>query len=154
MLMSVSVAVSPAVLRWAVERSGREPGAFEKRFPYWQQWVDAAKSPTIHQLEELASFAHLPFGAFFLEHPPEPELPIPDYRIGTQGDRSTPSQDLLEVIETSQLRQDWLREYAVAHDLGEAKVTRLSSDSIRRRIRCDHHRRPAFQRREPRAHDP
>ena len=121
--MSVSVAINPAMLHWAVERSGRAPRDFEKHFPQWGRWVEQAKQPTIRQVEQIAEFSHVPFGTLFLDEPLEPELPIADFRRDDASDRSAPSQDLLEVIETSQLRQDWYREYALANDVGEARVT-------------------------------
>ena len=83
--MSAQVAVAPSVLLWAQERSRREAGAYEKKFPAWQEWVVETKTPTIRQVEEIARYSHLPFGIFFLEEPPKVELPIPDYRLGRSG---------------------------------------------------------------------
>ncbi|WP_206447838.1 ImmA/IrrE family metallo-endopeptidase [Agrococcus sp. KRD186] len=119
--MATTVEVAPAVLAWAQERSRRDPGAYASKFGSWESWLAGEKKPTIKQLEELAKYAHVPFGVFFLDKPPVVELPIPDYRLGVTGDRATPSQDLLAVIELSQQRQGWFRDYALEHGLGDAR---------------------------------
>ncbi len=121
--MSARVAVAPSVLRWAQERSKRDDGAYERKFPAWQYWVAGQKEPTIKQVADIASYSHLPFGIFFLDQPPEIELPIPDYRLGREGDEAAPSQDLLDVIDLSVQRQAWFRDHAVKLGLGAASVT-------------------------------
>lgn len=124
--MSAQVAVAPSVLLWAQERSRREAGAYEKKFPAWQEWVVETKTPTIRQVEEIARYSHLPFGIFFLEEPPKVELPIPDYRLGRSGDQATPGQDLLDVIDLSIQRQAWFQDYALKLGLSNAEVARAT----------------------------
>lgn len=120
--MSARVAVAPSLLLWAQERSRREEEALQRKFPAWSDWLKQAKDPTIKQLEELARYTHLPFGVFFLEGPPEVELPIPDYRLGSLGDEEAPSQELLDVIELSVARQAWFTDYALKLGLGDAQI--------------------------------
>ena len=115
--MSVRVPVAPAVLEWAQERSGHSADEVEHRFGRWHEWVTGDTSPTVNQVEELASFTHLPFGFFFLEEPPKIELPIPDYRLGAHGRRLDPSPELLDSVYASQQRQDWFRDYALRNGL-------------------------------------
>jgi Zn-dependent peptidase ImmA (M78 family) len=121
------VPVEPEVLHWAADRSGRDEADFERAFPGWHAWVDGAKAPTIKQLEEVARYAHVPFGVFFLTEPPAVDLPIPDYRLGEHGKLDTPSQELLDVIQASQIRQGWYRDYALANEIGSAAVTRIDA---------------------------
>lgn len=131
--MVTTVEVAPAVLAWAQERSSRSPDAYASKFAAWEAWLAGEKKPTIKQLEELAKYAHVPFGVFFLDEPPAVELPIPDYRLGVTGDRATPSQDLLAVIGLSQQRQDWFRDYAREHGLGPAQVAGATEqDEVRK----------------------
>lgn len=131
--MATTVEVAPAVLAWAQERSRRDPDAYASRFGAWESWLAGEKNPTIKQLEELARYAHVPFGVFFLDEPPVVRLPIPDYRLGVTGDRATPSQDLLAVIELNQQRQDWFRDYALEHGLGQARIAGASEqDEVHR----------------------
>jgi Zn-dependent peptidase ImmA (M78 family) len=124
--MSARVAVAPSVLRWAQERSKRDDGAYESKFPAWPYWVAGQKEPTIKQVADIASYSHLPFGIFFLDQPPEIELPIPDYRLGREGDEAAPSQDLLDVIDLSVQRQAWFWDHAIKLGLGPASVTRAT----------------------------
>lgn len=124
--MNARVAIAPSVLRWAQERSGRENDAYEKRFASWSEWATGEKAPTIKQVEEIAKYSHLPFGVFFLDTPPQVELPIPDYRLGVTGDRSAPSQELLDVIDMSLQRQAWFQDYALKIGLGSADIVRAS----------------------------
>lgn len=124
--MTTRVTVAPSVLLWAQERSRREDEAYERKFSAWQKWIAGQKSPTIKQVEELAKYSHLPFGIFFLEEPPKVELPIPDYRLSSSVGDVTPSQDLLDVIDLSALRQAWFKDYAAKIGLEDAAVTRAT----------------------------
>ena len=107
------VAVSGAVFRWALERSGRT-AVLERKF----RKLRAVKGTgeiyaTVRQLEELAKATSTPLGYLFLSRPPEERLPIPHFR--TLGDVSPrrPSPDLLETVQTMERRQAWMREYLI-----------------------------------------
>jgi len=106
------VAVSESVLRWALERSGKA-AALERKFSKLFEWLEGISQPTLRQLEDLAKATATPFGYFFLAEPPEDRLPIPHFR--TLGDESTrrPSPDLLETVQTAELRQAWMREHLI-----------------------------------------
>ena len=120
--MSVRVPVAPSVLEWALERSGQSTTEFEKKYPKWQDWVSGACQPTIKQVQDIASCAHVPFGTMFLHEPPRVELPIPDFRMGPKGQPLRPSQELLECIYVSQQRQAWFRDYAANHGLDRVSI--------------------------------
>lgn len=106
------VAVSESVLRWALERSGKA-AELKQRFAKLSEWLEGISQPTLRQLEDLAKATATPFGYFFLAEPPEERLPIPHFR--TLGDESPrrPSPDLLETVQTMELRQAWMREYLI-----------------------------------------
>ena len=106
------VAVSESVLRWALERSGRTADLAQK-FSKLSEWLAGESQPTMRQLEDLAKATATPFGYFFLADPPEERLPIPHFR--TLGDESPrrPSPDLLETVQTMELRQAWMREHLI-----------------------------------------
>lgn len=123
------VPVQPDVLQWAAVRSGRGMSDFEHRFAAWRDWLEGDKQPTMRQVEDVAKFTHVPFGVFFLQEPPEVELPIADFRIGAKGQRATPSQELLDVILTSQVRQAWYRDYALANGRESTDISPLVSES-------------------------
>lgn len=106
------VAVSNAVLRWALQRSGR-PSAIERKFPKLGEWLRGESWPTLRQLEDLANATSTPLGYFFLSEPPEERLRIPHFR--TLGGEPTfrPSPDLLETVQMMERRQAWMREYLI-----------------------------------------
>ena len=110
--MTPRVPVEPALLRWACERRGVEPGAFASQFPKLHQWLDGTLQPTLRQLEGFASATYTPVGFFFLAEPPDEKVPIPDMRTLGSHALSRPSPNLLDTIYTCQQRQDWYREYA------------------------------------------
>jgi Zn-dependent peptidase ImmA (M78 family) len=110
------VSVQPALLQWARDRSGLPADIAYLKFPKLGDWESRAAQPTLKQLEAFAKATRTPLGMFFLQEPPDLELPIPDFR--TVGDRPVPapSPDLLDTVYAMQRRQEWLREYLVESD--------------------------------------
>ncbi len=108
--MSVRVNVVPAVVSWALDAAA-DPSSLRQRFAI-DQWLSRQKEPTLKQLQGFARAAGIPFGYLLLPEPPQWTLPIPDFREGFTG-RDTPSADLIAVINQSQRRQAWYREYAL-----------------------------------------
>ncbi len=134
------IALSKAVLEWALRRRGLTIAKLRPKFPKIQEWVEGSSNPTLKQVETLAKLTNTPFGYFFLDTPPAETLPIPHFR--TQDDKRPhgPSLELLDTIQQMQQRQDWLREYLVKH--GEEPVgfvgkssTNSSPTEIAARIR-------------------
>ena len=122
---TVRVAVSPAVLRWAVERSGRDKDDLLGRFPRLTAWERGEAQPTLRQVEAFAKATYVPVGYFFLEEPPWEELPIPDLRTIADTDLRQPSANLLDTVYICQRRQYWYREYAT--DIGEEPLPFIGS---------------------------
>ncbi len=106
------VEVAPEILRWAVERSGKEPETLTRRFSKLNAWLDGEAAPTFKQLEDFAAATYTPFGYFFLTAPPEEPLPIPDFRTRRAEALRKPSGDLLDTIYLCQQRQAWFEEFA------------------------------------------
>lgn len=123
--MPTRVSVTPAVLTWAAELAGRDPGDLTERYPRWNAWLAGNSEPTLRQAEDLARSAGIPFGYLLLEDPPALELPVTDFREGFTPDVREPSSDLLAIIHQSIRRQDWYREYA--EELGLPEVTLVGS---------------------------
>lgn len=107
--------VSPDLVRWARERSGRTLSDL-KKFPVQTWEVEGAKL-TFPQLMHFAKATRTPVGFFFLLEPPKPEkVPIPDFRtFAGQRIAPTPTPDMLDTIYACQQRQDWYREFAEAN---------------------------------------
>lgn len=110
--MVTSVAASISVLRWAAQRARLDDGVLKARFPKWPQWLKGEAMPTLRQLEDFAKATHTPFGYFFLPHPPEEVLPVPDFRTVRDEQLIEPSADLLDTLYLCQQRQDWFRDHA------------------------------------------
>jgi Zn-dependent peptidase ImmA (M78 family) len=111
------VAVQPALLRWAAERSGRAEEDLRARFPRLELWEQGEAEPTLKQLEQYARATHTPVGYLFLPEPPVERVPIPDMRTIAGTPAGRPSPNLLDTIYACQQRQDWYREYT--RSLGE-----------------------------------
>lgn len=108
------VPVEPALLSWAIERSGVDPDEISAKaglrdLPLWQS---RQKQPTYKQLEKFAHATYAPFGFFFLDEPPVEELPIPDFRTLRNAALARPTPNLLETIFICEQRQEWYRNYA------------------------------------------
>lgn len=123
------VPVAPAVLDWAVQRSGMPLDDIHRKFPDLDAWRQGTRQPTFNQLENLAHTTHTPFGTFFLNAPPVDDVPIPDFRTIANAGVSTPSPDLLETIFICQQRQEWYRNHALVS--GAEPLGFIASASIR-----------------------
>lgn len=108
------VAVPPEMLRWARERAGVDVHLLARRIPQWQAWEEGESLPTLKQLERFAKATYTPVGYFFLPHPPEERVPIPDFRTAANARRARPSPDLLDTVYICQQRQEWYRDFARA----------------------------------------
>lgn len=116
------VNISPEVLLWLVDRSGKDPGDFLDRYTRWEAWLTGDSGPTLGQAQQLAKTAGVPFGYLLLERPPVLDLPVPDFREGVGADLREPSSNLLAVVHQSIRRQDWYRDYAEDNGLSEVGV--------------------------------
>lgn len=116
------VEVAPEILRWAVERSGKEPETLARRFSKLNAWLEGEAAPTFKQLEDFAAATYTPFGYFFLSAPPDEPLPIPDFRTRRAEALCKPSGDLLDTIYLCQQRQAWFEEFAREERLDPAPL--------------------------------
>jgi len=107
------VAVSPAILHWALDRAGQTLLGLEDRFPRISQWATGASQPTLKQLEALAKATLTPLGYFFLDAPPLEKLPIPHFRTLQNERRTRPSANLIATVQLMQRRQSWMREFLI-----------------------------------------
>ncbi len=124
------VAISESVLEWALERSGKF-AAVERRFPKLSEWLEGQSQPTFRQLEAMARLTSTPLGYFFLQHPPDDQLPIPLFRTYKDDQVLRPSPDLLESFQLMERRQTWVRDYLVeqgAEPLAFVSSTQIGDD--------------------------
>ncbi len=126
MARTPEVAVVPALLEWACERSGVERKRLEKKFGDLPSWLAGDKQPTERQLKEFAKATYTPFGQFFSVGPPDDALPIGDFRVRGGGPPKRPSPHLLDTVFICQARQDWYHDYQLS--LEEPPVAWVGSE--------------------------
>lgn len=141
-----TVAVKPELIQWAINRSGLSTDELRVKFPKLAEWVRGERQPTFRQLESFARTTMTPFGAMFLDTPPEERLPVPDFRTRNNVPLQRFSPDLLDTIQTMQRRQAWLREWLTDEGnepldfVGAATVTdnfKSLAQRIRQRLDLD-----------------
>ena len=110
--MTVRIQIPPALIEWAVDRSGRDAADLRERFPALDAWRAGTGKPTLRQLESFARATYTPVGYLFLPTPPDERLPVADFRGGRGASRARPSANLLDTIALCEQRQDWFRQFA------------------------------------------
>lgn len=110
-----SVPASIPVIQWAAQRAGLGDAVLTRHYPKWPLWLTGEAQPTLRQLEDFARRTHTAIGYFFLPHPPNLPLPIPDFRTLRDEAMGEPSSNLLDTIYLCQQRQDWFRDHARLH---------------------------------------
>lgn len=123
-----TIAASIPVLRWAAQRARLDDEVLVKHYPKWRHWLSGEAQPTLRQLEEFARRTHTAIGFFFLPHPPELELPVPDFRTLRDEALGEPSGNLLDTLYLCQQRQDWFRDHARMH--GYSPIAFVGSATI------------------------
>lgn len=108
------IEVKPALLRWAAARAEIPLERLEQRFSWLAPDTEESLNPTLKQLESFANATYTPIGYFFLPHPPDETIPIPDFRTMGNERLDRPSANLLDTIYACQQRQEWYREFARA----------------------------------------
>jgi Zn-dependent peptidase ImmA (M78 family) len=114
--------VAPEILRWAIERSGRDAEDLKRRFPKLKDWLNRKAQPTLRQLQDFASATYTPFGCFFLDTPPEERLLIPDFRTRRPAALRKPSGNLLDTLYLCQQRQAWYEDFVLEEGLDPVPV--------------------------------
>lgn len=135
--------LNPNVLQWARKKAGlSEETLAEKigvKLGIVKEWESTGSIP-ISLVEKLAEKTRIAFGYLFLDHPPQPSLPIADFRRVNVLHPSTPSDELMDVIYGAQLKQNWYRDYLIANGVkplpfvGKASIktsTKEVADDIR-----------------------
>jgi hypothetical protein len=125
-----SVEVTPEILRWAIERSGKEREVLARKFPKLDGWLRQDIEPTVRQVEAFAAATHTAFGYFFLPTPPVERLPIPDFRTRRAEGLRRPSGDLLDTIYLCQARQSWFEDFAIEEGLEPVQLVGALTKSM------------------------
>ncbi|MCI6086330.1 MAG: ImmA/IrrE family metallo-endopeptidase [Selenomonas sp.] len=110
----VEVAIQPEILRW-VKRVILEQCPVTRKaqdqIGLLDAWMKKEQVPTLAKVEQLSKDTRIPFGYFFLQHPPEKETTIADYRTLKSKGVAEPSRELIDVVNHMLLVQDWMAEH-------------------------------------------
>jgi len=121
------IAITPQVLEWALQRSGRQE-KLEQKFTKIGEWLSGTVKPTFLQLQEFAKAAAVPFGYLLLESPPEEQIPIANYRTLTGKPEHQFTPEFIDTIQLMLRRQNWMREYLISE--GHSRLSFVGSDSL------------------------
>lgn len=111
-MTTVRVTIEPAVLDWAIERTGLSLDDLVKDFPRIREWVENTSQPTLNQAQDLAKKAKIPFGRLLLQTPSEPRISVPDFRTVRNLSLETFSPNLEDTLAASESRLDWYADFA------------------------------------------
>ncbi len=107
--------INPAILSWALERSGIDAPALADKLgtpaARVSSWEAGVRMPTFRQAKRIAELTHIPFGYLYLAEPPEEPLPIADFRTVGDGPLKPLSTNFRELINDVLRKQAWFREY-------------------------------------------
>jgi|JI10StandDraft_1071094.scaffolds.fasta_scaffold31067_3 Zn-dependent peptidase ImmA (M78 family) len=136
-MSTLRVSVSPSVLQWAIDSSGRrlEELAGKQGLKHLPDWLAGSKAPTYKQLKAFAHATWTALGYLFLKEPPADQgLPIPDFRTVGSSPVHRISPHLRDTIYLCQRRQFWFQEYAQSLELDPLPFVgsaRVGDDVIR-----------------------
>lgn len=113
--MKTEITVQSNMLAWAIHRAGHDLQLFTEKYPDVLKWINGEKKPTVKQLENFSRKVHLPFGFLLLKEPPKEKLPFTFFRTGATQ-KTELNINIYDTVLLMQQRQEWLREYLLAHD--------------------------------------
>lgn len=122
-----SVAVNPAVLRWARDSMNLSQVEVARRLKKTPEeiaaWETGAESPTYVQLERLAyELYKRPLAVFFFPQPPDEEGPRSSFRTLPEFEFQRLSPRVLSLIRDARVRQMRLRSMLEGSPLGERSL--------------------------------
>lgn len=128
----MNATLNPEVLRWARNKAGLSEETLAARvgvkLGLVREWETTGSIP-LSVVEKLADKTRIAFGFLFLKEPPQPSLPIADFRCVNDELPSIPSDELLEVIYDAQRKQNWYREYLISN--GEKPLPFVGKCSVK-----------------------
>ena len=68
---------NPMIIAWAIERAGKQPSDFASISKNIEKWISDEKTPTVKQMQKLATRTHVPLPYFYDEAIPDMSLQIP-----------------------------------------------------------------------------
>ena len=106
------ITLAPNVLRWARERASLSLEELAGKVNVKPETIEGWESTgriSLAQIDRLADRTYTPSGFLFLSEPLEEDLPMTDYRTGSNSPSPRPSPNLLDTVYQMQSRQSWMR---------------------------------------------
>ncbi|WP_175822425.1 XRE family transcriptional regulator [Burkholderia sp. BCC0419] len=107
--------INPAILTWALRRSGIDAPALASKLGTAEarvsSWETGERKPTFRQARRIAEITHIPFGYLYLPRPPDEPLPIADFRTVGDDPLRPLSIDFRDVLSDVLRKQAWFQEY-------------------------------------------
>src|SRR5579872_442149 len=131
--------VSPATIQWAIKRAGTNPDELASRIrtvkaSQIKAWESGESLPTFSQIEILADKLRVPLAVFFMDQPPQIDIPLPDLRTVGNNQARTFSLDFIDVLNDALVKQEWYREHL--EESGAARLTFVGRFSPNSRIQA------------------
>ena len=108
-MASITIPVHSAIIDWVLQNIHEEQPASEVT-ERLNAWKNGKKTPTLNQLKEMSRKTHIPFGYFFLQAPPQEDVPLVEYRTVGSTKGKKPSRNLIDVLDQMTAIQDWMRD--------------------------------------------
>jgi Zn-dependent peptidase ImmA (M78 family) len=130
---SPEIILEPRVLEWARRRVGLSERDLAKKARTKLDRVlgwESSGQISISEAGRVAKATYTPVGYLYLSTPPVERLPVTDFRSVRDETPTSPSPNLLAVLDEATRRQDWYRDYLVS--IGSEPldfVGRLSEDT-------------------------
>ncbi|MFT8990775.1 MAG: ImmA/IrrE family metallo-endopeptidase [Gluconobacter albidus] len=122
--------INKDIVSWALRRAGVSEAELADRLNIREEkvasWTLGNDHPTFIQAQTAAKVLGIPFGYFYLQKPPEEDLPLMDFRTVGSVERNLDvnTKNLLQDI---LYKRDWFKEYRVQQ--GYEKVSFIGSAS-------------------------
>ena len=113
-MAAVEVTIAPAVLEWAIRRTGLSDDDLSAQFPKLDQWVSREAKPTLAQARKLADKAHVPFAFLLLEAPVADNSGVADFRTVRSAAIAELSPELQDVLTAAESRLAWYADHSEA----------------------------------------
>jgi len=113
-MVTARIDVKPEILQWVQNNTGTVLN--DTWIEKINKWLNNDGKPTVNQLKELSRKAQIPFGYFFLDNVPNEDLPLLKFRTVNNVDIDRPSRNLIDVIHSMEIKQNWVSDYRKQND--------------------------------------
>ena len=108
--MQVTVNVAKPILQWILNNVQLDtlPPQVAKHLITWNS---GEKEPTYNQIEKVSQSTGIPLGYFFLQTPPEEDIPLLEFRTLNSQTYDNPSRELIDTVHDMDQVQEWTRNH-------------------------------------------